>query len=126
MGRGCNYPTGRRIEKLLSDEGIVRNKLKIYAIINNAKRFVEIQKENGSFDKYSWQFTKGKTIKNHRKDVKEIPPRTAHSDVMSKSLSETGFKFTGSTICYDFMQAAGMVNDHLVECYRYNSIPVRK
>ncbi len=79
--------TDKRIEKLLHDEGIIRNKLKIYATVNNAKRFVEIQKENGSFDKYIWQFTNGKTIKNHRKNIKEIPPRTVQSDAMSKSLS---------------------------------------
>ncbi len=114
--------TDKRIEKLLSDEGIIRNKLKIYSTVNNAKRFVEIQKENGSFDKYIWQFTNGKIIKNHWKDVKEIPPRTVHSDAMSKSLSEIGFKFVGSTICYAFMQAAGMINDHLVKCNRYHSI----
>jgi len=114
--------TEKRIEKLLSDEGIIRNKLKIHATVNNAKRFLEIQKEHGSFDKYIWQFTNGKTIQNHWKDVKEIPPRTAHSDAMSKALSESGFKFVGSTICYAFMQAAGMVNDHLIDCHRYNSI----
>jgi len=119
-GKIARY-TDKQIEKLLNDEGIIRNKLKIHATINNAKRFVEIQKENGSFDKYIWQFTNGKTIENHRKDIKEIPPRTVHSDAMSKSLSEKGFKFVGSTICYAFMQAAGMVNDHLVECHRYNS-----
>jgi DNA-3-methyladenine glycosylase I len=108
--------TDKRIEKLLSNEGIIRNKLKIHATINNAKRFVGIQEENGSFDKYIWQFTNGKTIKNHWKDIGDIPPRTVHSDAMSKSLTEKGFKFVGSTICYAFMQAAGMVNDHLVEC----------
>jgi DNA-3-methyladenine glycosylase I len=114
--------TEKKIEKLLNDEGIIRNKLKIYATVNNAKKFLEVQKENGSFDKYIWQFTGGKTIRNHRKHVSEIPPKTEHSDAMSKSLSDRGFKFVGSTICYAFMQAAGMVNDHLVECNRYHSI----
>jgi DNA-3-methyladenine glycosylase I len=111
----------KRIEKLLNDAGIIRNKLKINATINNAQRFLEIQAESGSFDKYIWQFTDGRTIKNHWKEVSEIPPRTVQSDAMSKALVGNGFKFVGSTICYAFMQASGMVNDHLVGCHRYNS-----
>jgi DNA-3-methyladenine glycosylase I len=118
----ARYPD-KRIQKLLNDAGIIRNKLKIYGTINNAKKFIEIQKEHGSFDKYIWQFTSYKIIKNSWNDNKKIPARTAHSDAMSKALYEKGFKFVGSTICYAFMQAAGMVNDHLVECHRYNSIP---
>ena len=110
-----------KIQKLLNDEGIIRNKLKIHATLSNAKNFIKIQKEYGSFDKFIWQFTGYKTIKNRWKDVKQIPPRTAQSDAMSEALYEKGFKFVGSTICYAFMQAAGMVNDHLVKCHRYNS-----
>lgn len=111
----------KKIQKLLNDEGIIRNKLKIHGTLNNAKNFIKIQKEYGSFDKFIWQFTGYKIVKNHWKDVKQIPPRTAHSDAMSEALYEKGFKFVGSTICYAFMQAAGMVNDHLVKCHRYNS-----
>ena len=110
-----------KIQKLLNDEGIIRNKLKIHGTLNNAKNFIKIQKEYGSFDKFIWQFTGYKTIKNRWKDVKQIPPRTVPSDAMSEALYEKGFKFVGSTICYAFMQAAGMVNDHLVKCHRYNS-----
>ena len=110
-----------KIQKLLNDEGIIRNKLKIQSTLNNAKNFIKIQKEYGSFDKFIWQFTGYKTIRNRWKDVKQIPPRTVHSDAMSEALYEKGFKFVGSTICYAFMQAAGMVNDHLVKCHRYNS-----
>ena len=110
-----------KIQKLLNDEGIIRNKLKIHGTLNNAKNFIKIQKEYGSFDKFIWQFTGYKTIKNRWKDVKQIPPRTAHSDAMSEALYEQGFKFVGSTICYAFMQAVGIVNDHLVKCHRYKS-----
>jgi len=110
-----------KIQRLLSDEGIIRNKLKIHGTLNNAKSFIKIQKEYGSFDKFIWQFTGYKTIKNRWKDVSQIPPRTAHSDAMSEALYEKGFKFVGSTICYAFMQAVGIVNDHLVKCHRYNS-----
>ena len=112
----------KKIQKLLNDAGIIRNKLKIYATVNNAKKFIEIQKEHSSFDNYIWQFTNHKTIRNSWKDMKNIPPRTIHSDAMSKALNEKGFKFVGSTICYAFMQAAGMVNDHITECYRYHKL----
>jgi DNA-3-methyladenine glycosylase I len=118
-GKIAGY-SDKRIAKLLNDEGIIRNKLKISATVNNAKKFIEIQKEHGSFDKYIWQFTGHKAIKNSWKSIKEIPARTSHSDAMSKALYEKGFKFVGSTICYAFMQAAGMVNDHLATCYRRN------
>ncbi len=110
----------KKIQKLLNDEGIIRNKLKIHGTLNNAKNFIKIQKEYGSFDKFIWQFTGYKTIKNRWKDVKQIPSRTTHSDAMSEALYGKGFKFVGSTICYAFMQAVGMVNDHLVKCHRYN------
>jgi DNA-3-methyladenine glycosylase I len=106
----------KKITKLLNDPGIIRNKLKIYGTVNNAQRFIEVQEEHGSFDSYIWQFTGGKTIKNKWKDMKQVPARTEESDAMSKALYDRGFKFVGSTICYAFMQAAGMVNDHLVDC----------
>jgi len=106
-----------KIEKLLQNEGIVRNRLKVNAFITNAKCFIDVQKEFGSFDKYIWHFTGGKPIINHWKTLKEIPPKTAESDMMSKDLKKRGFKFTGSTICYAYMQACGMVNDHTTDCY---------
>lgn len=106
-----------KIEKLLNDPGIIRNRLKIIATISNAKAFLAIQKEFGSFDKYIWQFTKNKTINNRWTDPKLIPARTETSDAMSQDLYSRGFKFVGSTICYAYMQAAGMVNDHLVSCF---------
>ncbi|MEI8278272.1 MAG: DNA-3-methyladenine glycosylase I [Bacteroidota bacterium] len=108
-----------KIEILLLDAGIVRNRLKVLATVNNAKLFLEVQKEFGSFDKYIWQFTGHKTLINKWKESKHVPPRTAESDAMSKDLKKRGFKFVGSTICYAFMQAAGMVNDHLTTCHRY-------
>jgi len=113
--------TEKKIQKLLGNEGIIRNKLKVAGTVTNAKKFLEVQKLQGSFDKFIWQFSDYKTIKNSWQDVKQIPPRTALSDEMSKELYEKGFKFVGSTICYAFMQAIGMVNDHLVTCHRYNS-----
>jgi DNA-3-methyladenine glycosylase I len=109
----------RKIQKLLSDPGIVRNKLKIHSSIQNAKAFLAVQKEFGSFDQYLWQFVGGQSIRNHWKSLKEIPPRTAVSDAMSRDLLKRGFKFVGSTICYAFMQAVGMVNDHTTDCFRY-------
>ena len=108
-----------KVEELLLNPGIIRNKLKIATTITNAKAFLRLQKECGSFDKYIWQFTGGKTITNTWKTPKEIPTRTAESDAMSEALRKQGFKFVGSTICYAFMQAAGMVNDHLTSCFRY-------
>jgi DNA-3-methyladenine glycosylase I len=109
----------KKIEKLLNDPGIIRNKLKINATISNAKAFKAIQKEFGSFDKYIWKFTKGKVIRNKWKTQKHIPARNDISDAMSKDLYARGFKFVGSTICYAYMQAAGMVNDHIVSCHRH-------
>lgn len=110
--------TEKDINRLLKDAGIIRNRLKINATVINAQKFLEVQKEFGSFDKYIWQFTNGKTIVNKWKELKEIPAKTAQSDAMSKDLLTRGFKFVGSTICYAFMQAAGMVNDHLLKCWK--------
>jgi DNA-3-methyladenine glycosylase I len=106
----------KKYEELMQDAGIIRNQLKIRAAINNAQRFMEIQKEFGSFDKYVWSFVNGKPINNKLKSLKEIQPRTAISDAMSADMGKRGFKFRGSTICYAFMQAVGMVNDHIVDC----------
>jgi DNA-3-methyladenine glycosylase I len=114
----ARYPE-KKIQKLLQDEGIIRNKLKVYATVTNAKNFLAIQKELGSFEKYIWQFTGHRTLRNKWKDQKQIPARTDESDAMSKDLYARGFKFVGSTICYAFMQAAGMVHDHLVSCHCY-------
>lgn len=111
-----------KVQSHLQDKGIIRNKLKIRAAISNAKCFLEIQNEYGSFDKYIWQFTNGKTIQNKWKTMSEIPVSTPESDAMSKDLKKRGFKFVGTTICYAFMQAAGMVNDHLVSCFRYDEV----
>jgi len=109
----------KKVKQLLANEGIVRNRLKIAAVISNAKSFLEVQKEFGSFDKYIWQFVNGKPIINKRKSIKDIPATTPESDAMSKDLKKRGFKFVGSTICYAFMQACGLVNDHEVKCFRY-------
>ncbi|MFQ5470885.1 MAG: DNA-3-methyladenine glycosylase I [Gammaproteobacteria bacterium] len=108
-----------KITRLLADAGIIRNKLKINATIANARLFLETQREFGSFDKYIWQFTEGKPLVNNWKTTKDIPVSTAESDAMSKDLKSRGFKFVGTTICYAFMQAAGMVNDHTVDCFRH-------
>jgi DNA-3-methyladenine glycosylase I len=112
----------KKVSELLSNEGIIRNKLKINAAIGNAKAFLAVQEEFGSFDKYIWQFVGGKPIKNKFEGMKQVTPRTADSDAMSKDLLKRGFKFVGSTICYAYMQATGMVNDHLRDCYRYKQI----
>lgn len=108
------------VERLLGNPGIIRNRLKIAATILNAKKFLEIQKEFGSFDKYIWQFVDFNPIKNKFKALSEIPSTTKESDAMSKDLLRRGFKFVGSTICYAFMQAVGMVNDHATNCFKYN------
>ncbi|HXA03135.1 MAG TPA: DNA-3-methyladenine glycosylase I [Cytophagaceae bacterium] len=108
----------KKLEKLMHDEGIIRNRLKIYGAVKNAKAFMQIQKEFGSFDKYIWQFTGNKTIDNKRKSIKDIPATTKESDAMSKDLKKRGFTFVGSTICYAYMQAAGLVNDHTIDCFR--------
>jgi DNA-3-methyladenine glycosylase I len=110
---------GKKIRELMNNEGIVRNRLKIEAAIRNAEAFLAVRKEFGSFDKYIWQFVGGKPKINRWKSLGQIPAKTAESDAMSKDLKKRGFKFVGSTVCYAFMQATGMVNDHLVECFRY-------
>lgn len=112
----------RKINSLLKNEGIVRNKLKIASAIRNANAFLKIQDEFGSFDKYIWQFTDGKTIQNKWKTLKGVPAFTIESDAMSKDLKKRGFNFVGSTICYAFMQATGMVNDHTTDCFLYKDI----
>ncbi|MBI4548726.1 MAG: DNA-3-methyladenine glycosylase I [Ignavibacteriae bacterium] len=109
----------KKIKILLNDEGIVRNRLKIEATIENAEVFLAVQKEFGSFDTYIWQFVDGKPKVNTWKSLKDIPATTAESDAMSKDLKQRGFRFVGSTICYAFMQAVGMVNDHVVGCFVY-------
>ncbi|MEW6732964.1 MAG: DNA-3-methyladenine glycosylase I [Acidobacteriota bacterium] len=117
----ANYDSSK-VEKLLANEGIIRNRLKINSAIENAKAFLKIEKEYGSFDSYIWQFVNGKPKRNEWRSLKEVPSKTAESDAMSRSLIKHGFKFVGSTICYAFMQAVGMVNDHLVGCFRYHEI----
>ncbi len=111
-----------KVRKLLADPGIVRNRLKVAATIQNARSFLAVQKEFGSFDTYIWQFVGGQPVQNRRKLLKEVPARTPESDAMSKDLLKRGFKFVGSTICYAFMQAVGMVNDHTVDCFRHREI----
>ena len=112
----------KKIDSLIEDAGIVRNKLKINATITNAQAFMEVQKEFGSFSKYIWSFTNGKPIKNKVMNYKEAPPTTVLSDMICKDLKKRGFKFVGSTVMYAHMQATGMVNDHEVSCFRYNEI----
>ena len=112
----------RKVNSLLKDTNIVRNRLKILATINNAQRFIEVQKEFGSFDKYIWQFTGNKTKINKWKTIKQIPASTKESDAMSKDLKKRGFKFVGTTICYAFMQGIGMVNDHTIDCFRHKEL----
>jgi DNA-3-methyladenine glycosylase I len=109
----------KKVRALLKDPGIVRNRLKIAATIGNAKAFLAVQKEFGSFDAYIWQFVGGKPKQNRWKHHKNVPAKTPESDAMSEALKKRGFRFVGSTICYAFMQATGMVNDHLVSCFRY-------
>ena len=111
--------TSRKTQSLLRDPGIVRNRLKVASSVKNAKAFLNVQKEFGSFDRYIWQFVGGKPKVNKRRSIDQVPARTAESDAMSKDLKQRGFNFVGSTICYAFMQAVGMVNDHWVECFRY-------
>ena len=112
----------KKVEALMGNKGIIRNRLKITSAINNAKRFLEVRKEFGSFDTYIWQFVNGKPITNRFKSIQEIPATTKESDAMSKDLKKRGFTFVGPTICYAHMQATGMVNDHIVGCFRYKEI----
>jgi len=111
-----------KIGELLQNPNIIRNKLKVNSAVLNAQLFLEVQKEYRSFDKYIWQFTNGKIIQNSFSDISEIPANAPGSDAMSKDLKKRGFKFVGTTICYAFMQAVGMVNDHMVSCFRYNEL----
>jgi len=112
----------KKIEKLLTDPGIVRNRLKVAGAVRNAKAFLAVQEELGTFDAYVWSLVGGKPLVNRRKSMKEVPARTTESDAMSKDLLKRGFTFVGSTICYAFMQAVGMVNDHEVDCFRYRRV----
>jgi len=112
----------KKVKSLLGDAGIVRNRLKIAATIQNANAFLTVQKEFGSFDAYIWQFVGGKPTQSRRLSLNDIPPRTSESDAMSNDLLKRGFKFVGSTICYAFMQAVGMVNDHTVDCFRHRRL----
>ncbi|MDB5141849.1 MAG: 3-methyladenine glycosylase [Mucilaginibacter sp.] len=111
-----------KINQLLNDPSIIRNKLKISAAVNNAHKVLDIQNDYGSFDNYIWQFTNGKTISQGWTEEKKIPAKTIQSDAMSKALYQKGFKFVGSTTCYAFMQSIGMVNDHLISCYRFSGL----
>jgi DNA-3-methyladenine glycosylase I len=107
------------VRKLLQDEGIIRNELKIRSAISNAREFLAVQKEFGSFDRFLWEFVGGKPIRNHRRSLKQVPATTPESDRLSKALKARGFNFVGSTICYAFMQAVGMVNDHMSDCFLF-------
>jgi len=111
-----------KIQTLMQDNGIIRNQMKIRAAVSNAQAFLKLQKEYGSFDKYIWQFTNYQSIVNKWHDHTHVPVSTKESDSMSKSLKKNGFKFVGTTICYAFMQASGMINDHTVSCFRYNEV----
>lgn len=121
IGKIAKYDDAE-IRKLLSNGGIIRNKLKVAATIGNARAFLKIQKEFGSFDRYIWQFVNYKPIKNSWKSLKQLPSKAKESDAMSKDLKERGFNFVGSTICYAFMQAVGMVNDHTIDCFRHKEV----
>lgn len=111
--------TSRQVEKILKDPGIIRNRLKVLAAVNNAKRFLEVQREFGSFDTYIWKFVGGKPKVNKWKRPKQVPPTSRESDALSKDLLKRGFKFVGTTIVYAHMQACGLINDHLVSCWKY-------
>jgi len=116
----------RKIAELLGNAGIIRNRLKIHATIQNAKACLQVQSEFGSFDAYLWRFVDGKPVVNQRRSMAEVPARTEISDALSKDLLKRGFKFVGSTICYANMQAIGMVNDHLVTCFRHRQLAKQK
>lgn len=119
--RVANYDQ-RRIKQLMADPSIIRNRLKIQSTISNAKAFIKLQQEYGSFDSYLWNFVDGKPRHNHWKSFIEVPSRTEISDVLSKALKKKGFLFVGSTICYSLMQAVGVANDHIVHCFRYKDL----
>ena len=112
----------RKVQALLADPGIIRNRLKVESAIGNARAFLAIQREFGSFDTYIWQFVRGRPKRNRWRGLRQIPARTKESDEMSRALRERGFRFVGPTICYAFMQATGMVNDHVVSCFRHDSV----
>jgi DNA-3-methyladenine glycosylase I len=112
----------QKTDELLNNAGIIRNKAKVHATVNNAERFLEIRKEFGSFDDYIWRFVDGRPIRNKWSALSELPSTSAESDRMSKDLIKRGFKFVGSTICYSYMQAAGLVNDHMVYCWRHGEL----
>jgi len=117
--------TAKDVARLMGDAGIIRNRQKIEAAINNARRFLEVQKEYGDFDRYIWGFVGGKPIRNRFRKLSELPARTELSDAVAKDLKARGFKFLGSTVVYAHMQATGMVNDHLVRCFRYKEVQAR-
>jgi DNA-3-methyladenine glycosylase I len=121
----ARYDAARQ-RRLLKDAGIVRNRLKVRATVDNARAFLAVQKEFGSFDAYIWSFVGGRTRDNHRRSVKRLPARTRESDALSMDLKQRGFRFVGSTICYAFMQAVGMVNDHSIDCFRYRQLVGRR
>ena len=112
----------KKIETILQNPNVIRNRLKVAASVNNAKRFLEVQQEFGSFDSYIWSFVGGKPIVNKWKNIAQIPPTSKESDALSKDLIKRGFKFVGSTVIYAHMQACGLVNDHLVSCFRYKQV----
>ena len=111
------------VRRLLADEGIVRNRLKIAASIDNARAFAALQKEHGTFDRFAWSFVGGTPIRNRRRTLREVPAQTPEAEAFSRALKQRGFRFVGPTIMYAFMQAVGMVNDHLVDCFRYQQLP---
>ena len=115
----------QKIEELLNDKGIIRNRLKIESVIHNAKAFLKVQSEFGSFNTYIWNFINHKTITNKFEKLEELPSKTEESEFISKDLKKHGFKFVGPTIIYSFMQAIGMVNDHLIDCFRYNEVKIK-
>jgi DNA-3-methyladenine glycosylase I len=114
--------TPRKVERLLQDPGIVRNRLKVASTVGNARAFLAVQREFGSFDAYVWRFVGGRPRQNKRRSLRQVPARTVESDALSKDLQRRGFRFVGSTICYAFMQAIGMVNDHVITCFRYRAV----
>ena len=118
--------TARHVEKLLKNAGIIRNRAKIEATVNNACRFLEVQLEFGSFSKYIWEFVSGRPIQNRWKSIKELPAITPEAEALAKDLKERGFKFLGPTVIYAHMQATGMVNDHMVGCFRYRQVAHKK
>ena len=114
--------TEKDVRRLLADAGIVRNRLKVRSAIGNARAFIDVRKEFGTFSRYMWGFVNGEPVQNRRGSMKDVPPRTAVSDALSKDLKERGFNFVGSTIIYAHMQAVGMVNDHVIDCFRYREL----